>query len=165
MRIERIFAVPRSPTTRTVSPGLSFDFTGPPLAAPVRDSYFLLCQRDSRHALYLALSIEEDSEPGTPRSQIGKRHAPRVADHLLFKTLGHFFQGSELLAFVFSLENEAGVKWKFDARLGSRTLGRSVAPSPVTRPGVPRSRSFRAGCGYWPNSPARRGSAMTAPVG
>jgi hypothetical protein len=50
-----------------------------------------------------------------------------VADHLLFETLGHFFQGSELLLFVFSLENQAVVKWKFDAPLGSRTLGMSVA--------------------------------------
>src|SRR6266446_1924268 len=99
----------------------------------VRTFLFLLRQRDSRHALYLALSIEEDSKPGTPRSQIRKRHAPSVADHLLFEALGHFFQGSELLAFVISMENEAMVKWKFDTRLGRRTLGKSVAPSPVVR--------------------------------
>jgi hypothetical protein len=57
--------------------------------------------------LYLALSIEGNSKPGTPGSQIGKRRAPRVAAHLLLEALGYFFQGSELLALVFSLENEA----------------------------------------------------------
>jgi hypothetical protein len=31
VRIERIFAIPREPTTRTVSPGLSFTFISAPL--------------------------------------------------------------------------------------------------------------------------------------
>jgi len=68
----------------------------------VRASVFSRWPYDSGHALYLALGIEEDSETGPYRSQIGKRHAPRVAVHLLFESLGQFFSGSELLGFVFS---------------------------------------------------------------
>jgi len=34
-----------------------------------------------------------------------------MADHLLFEALGHFFQEANLwLGFVFSMENEAGIK-------------------------------------------------------
>jgi len=59
------------------------------------------CRRPSTESSG-ALGIEEDSETGPYRSQIGKRHAPRVAVHLLFESLGQFFSGSELLGFVFS---------------------------------------------------------------
>jgi hypothetical protein len=68
----------------------------------VRASVFSRWPYDSGHALYLALGIEEDSETGPYRSQIGKRHAPRVPVHLLFENLGQFFSGSELLGLVFS---------------------------------------------------------------
>jgi hypothetical protein len=68
----------------------------------VRVCVFSAWPYDSGDALYLALGIEEDSETGPHRSRIGKRHAPRVAVHLLFENLGQFFPGSELLGFVFS---------------------------------------------------------------
>jgi hypothetical protein len=68
----------------------------------IRAFLFSRWSYDSGHALYLALGIEEDSETGPHRSQIGKRHAPSVALHLLFENLGQFFLGSELLGLVLS---------------------------------------------------------------
>jgi len=68
----------------------------------IRAFLFSRWSYDSGDALYLALGIEEDSETGPHRSQIGKRHAPRVAAHLRFENLGQLFPRSNLLGFVFS---------------------------------------------------------------
>ena len=60
----------------------------------------LLRKPDARDALYLALCVEGDCETVTHRSQIGQRHAPRLAGHLPVDGLGYFIQGCEALALV-----------------------------------------------------------------
>src|SRR5712691_4834951 len=55
----------------------------------------LLRKPDARDALYLALCVEGDCETATHRSQIGQRHAPRVAGHLPVDGLSYFVQGCE----------------------------------------------------------------------
>ncbi len=93
----------------------------------------LLRKPDARDALYLALCVEGDCETVTHRSQIGQRHAPRVAGHLPVDGLGYFVQGCEALVLVASQGDVEATKGKLDGRLGSGTLGICEAPTPVTR--------------------------------
>ena len=111
----------------------------------------LLRKPDARDALYLALCVEGDCETVTHRSQIGQRHAPRLAGHLPVDGLGYFIQGCEALALVASQGDVEATKGKLDGRLGSGTLGIREAPSPVARDleGLGHG-SCRAECGDWP---------------
>jgi hypothetical protein len=93
----------------------------------------LLRKPNARDVLYLALCVEGDCETVTHRSQIGQRHAPRVAGHLPVDGLGYFVQRCAALGLVVSQGDVEATKGKLDGRLGSGTLGIREAPTPVTR--------------------------------
>ena len=90
----------------------------------------LLRKPDARDALYLALCVEGDCETVTHRSQIGQRHAPRLAGHLPVDGLGYFMQGCEALALVAPREMSRRPKGSWTGGSGA-TLGIREAPSPV----------------------------------
>jgi hypothetical protein len=93
----------------------------------------LLRKPDARDALYVALCVEGDADTIAHPSQIGQRHAPRVAAHLPVDGLGYFVQGCEALALVASEGNVETTKGKFDGQPGSGTFGVREAPGPVAR--------------------------------
>jgi hypothetical protein len=96
------------------------------------------------------LCVEGDCETVTHRSQIGQRHAPRLAGHLPVDGLGYFIQGCEALALVASQGDVEATKGKLDGRLGSDARNTRSPKSSRRRLGGPGSRSCRAECGDWP---------------